>query len=572
MKVVEKLKQFVLSIKEFAPKYSIELFLFASVFVVSILRDSPTYSGDSLELYMLSVPAALVFTFIVNLNCKRWLYYPLSLVVILTTVWLYQKGYIVANLHSYLPLVALLVTTAKTKNNKLFTQRIIGGLSALASSIALALVVLGILLGTLYSIENLFGLTQIIDSDVYDYTSRFVGTIIAPLLLFHFVDNYRRYQDDNSNYGTSYDNLLLNYILSPSILLYSVILYVYTFIILFNWELPVGNIGYMVSSFVAVYMVGRVLDAQSDSRSFAWLYRAMGWVLLAPIAMYWVGSIRRIIDYGFTPARVYLVALGIIMTCTALFFIFRRTARYIYIATLYTLLTLVLGYVPALSPDAISIRSQHKRIVDGAAELNILTSDGTLAKGGNFGSDSLVVTRLLGMESSYDFISSRIKPRAHRHSYVNNLASSYIGKLGVNYFSDIYALGYSPSVLGHSDSKYIYFSYGNHTISVEGYSHLILDVNTYSDAPIYKYSPSNGLLQIALSGQAPITIDLVAKLSSGVAKLASNRDLNKAKFMEHGLNFVQSNSVCIYFDHIDFSIKNGELESISDIGIYAILY
>lgn len=103
-------------------------------------------------------------------------------------------------------------------------------------------------------------------------------------------------------------------ILLPLIALYLLILYVYSFKILINWELPEGWISNMISVLAILGFIIHIIvePVRKDHPSFLirnfhpWFY-----LLLAPLMLLlFVAVFRRIADYNFTESRYLLMLLA----------------------------------------------------------------------------------------------------------------------------------------------------------------------------------------------------------------------------------------------------------------------
>ena len=66
---------------------------------------------------------------------------------------------------------------------------------------------------------------------------------------------------------------VLDFILSPSIIIYTVILYIYFIQIACQWELPKGGVAYMVMAFVIVSLLGILLQNLLQKHYYNWFYQ-----------------------------------------------------------------------------------------------------------------------------------------------------------------------------------------------------------------------------------------------------------------------------------------------------------
>lgn len=172
--------------------------------------------------------------------------------------------------------------------------------------------------------------------------------------------------------------VLLNYIVTPSLMIYAAILYLYMAKIIMLWTLPEGGVAYMVFAFALLTLLVRALQSLSEKRFGEWFYRAYSFVMLPIAVLFWAGVARRVGEYGLTEPRVYLIACGSVMSLAILLFLTRHTGRYLYLCLAAFVCFALLAYVPALHPERIAIRSQVARAKRIAASLGRLGADGRL--------------------------------------------------------------------------------------------------------------------------------------------------------------------------------------------------
>lgn len=188
------------------------------------------------------------------------------------------------------------------------------------------------------------------------YSSSFAFAGIMPLLFLLF--NQGKEEEGSAD---KLFNVLLNYVLSPALLIYAVILYLYFIKVAVLWSLPKGAIAYIVVSFISATFILKGCQPFLKKRYYDWFYRYSSWAALPALVMYWVGTFYRINQYGYTEARVYLVAVGAILTGVVLLFFFKRAGRYLYAAVLAIFLLSAVTYVPGITAKDIERISQEKR-------------------------------------------------------------------------------------------------------------------------------------------------------------------------------------------------------------------
>lgn len=161
--------------------------------------------------------------------------------------------------------------------------------------------------------------------------------------------------------GNKVFEVLLNFVLSPALLIYAAILYLYFLKIAVLWSLPKGAVAYIVVSFVAGGFLLKGCQIFLARRWYDWFYNRLSLAVLPALAMYWVGACFRIRQYGFTEARVYLIVVGVILTGMALLFFSRRTGRYLYVGVLAAALLSAVTYIPGITASDIERVSQAGR-------------------------------------------------------------------------------------------------------------------------------------------------------------------------------------------------------------------
>ena len=161
----------------------------------------------------------------------------------------------------------------------------------------------GIIYAVVASVDFLFGLS--LKEGWYSYPSVFNWLIITPLLCCTLLS-------DSSGF-TKGENLLrivVDRVLSTALVIYAVILYGYIFRILIKWELPNGGVAYIVLAFLFVALVCYLLRIQVKNRHYEWFYKFFPAIAVPPLVLLWIGTFRRIGEYGITEDRFYLLVLA----------------------------------------------------------------------------------------------------------------------------------------------------------------------------------------------------------------------------------------------------------------------
>jgi len=246
----------------------------------------------------------------------------------------------------------------------------------MAWSAARALLIAGILYllyaAIVYTIKSLFDIPHKTWNGWYEQAALLLFCGLAPVLFFAMEDRpapveIRRFWA-----------VLLNWVLTPALLIYTVVLYVYAAKILFTWNLPKGGVAIMVTVFFVVFLLTKMLQMLTEPQPFKWFYDHFSLFVLPLLALFWTGVARRLADYGLTESRYYLLFGGALMTACVLVFLFRNRRGYFTLAVGSLVVVLLTVLVPPLRGERIAQRAQIHRVRTVAKQLDRLNDDGTL--------------------------------------------------------------------------------------------------------------------------------------------------------------------------------------------------
>lgn len=292
----------------------------------------------------------------------RLLYY-LSFGFVLPLFWIRPESGSVAYWVSLIVVQFLYLAGSRERENEPFVRFALRYGGAVLSSGLLTSLAWGLALSIYYSICYIFEISEK-SSDLYrGYSSSVLFFGMMPLLFLMFNPEKEEKSKENKVF-----QVLLNYVLSPALLIYACILYLYFIKIVVSWSLPKGAVAYIVVSFVTATFILKGCQLTLRKRFYDWFYRRASLAVLPALAMYWIGAGYRISEYGFTEARVYLVATGGILTGTTLLFFFRPTAHYLYAVWLGAAALSAVTYIPGIRATDIERISQSKRAGDPANE------------------------------------------------------------------------------------------------------------------------------------------------------------------------------------------------------------
>lgn len=318
-------------------------------------------NGDILWLF---VPL-FVLTFYLH-RVNRWAY-ALSYLLYIPLMAIDLKPFLwsTAFYFTYVLAAILLVVGIKRMDNRSFaahmlhvvTQGFFGILVAGLFNLAVWVIVASFL--------YIFGIDM--PDNLYDYIFEFVWFVVAPMACAFFIT-----RDEYVEEGLpKVMRLILNGILTPAIIIYTIILYAYFIKIAITWNLPKGGVAYMVMAFVTMSLAGYLTQYILPKRHYDWFYKNFTWIAIPPLIMFWIGSIYRIRLYSFTEGRFYLLVAGLLMTLFVLMLAWKRTR-------LFQLMTLIFGgaiilftYIPGISAKEVGLRCQTARLEQMIGKLHL---------------------------------------------------------------------------------------------------------------------------------------------------------------------------------------------------------
>lgn len=109
-------------------------------------------------------------------------------------------------------------------------------------------------------------------------------------------------------------SFIANFLVVPLVLIYTFILYVYSAKIVALWELPKGNLAYLVTGFGAAGVAARLAVfpmRHTGTILLQQFYKYFPYLLLVPLALLTLGIYTRISQYGVTEER-YAIALALV--------------------------------------------------------------------------------------------------------------------------------------------------------------------------------------------------------------------------------------------------------------------
>ena len=297
----------------------------------------------------------------------------------------------------------LLLLSLRAVRNDRFVNGALVWLRSGALALLFANVALGLFYAILYSATYIFGLDGAWIEHVAVWAVTICETLAVPLLFLMMADRWR----DAELRGSRILEMLLNYIVTPALLIYAAILYLYMAKILVTWSLPEGGVAYLVFGFTLFALAVKALQFLMRKRLYDWFFDRFSLISLPTQLLFWVGAIRRTSEYGLTSPRIYLLVCGGLMTLCVVLFLSRRAGRYMYVCLTAFAVFAAFAYVPSLEPERLAVRSQVGRAVRIAESLGRLGNDGRLILTPVPPADSVYREAYHGLYESLKFVERR---------------------------------------------------------------------------------------------------------------------------------------------------------------------
>ena len=359
-------------IKNAVSAHPIEIFLI-SAFAIGIWFVDMNSGKDHLA-YWLFEP--MLFAFIYLSRPYSW--YRFSWIVPLITVFTIWQVNDNADFYCYSPkfwganFIALLVLLGFPfeKNNQGFTYRNFTNLFHLGLATAVWLLVFGLVAAILFTITTLFNVEFSYSFYSHFYTS--LGIFTQPLFFLVF---QQRQVKSEMTLNRIFD-ILVNFVLAPALMIFTVLLYAYVVQIIFEGVLPKG----MLANITLPYLLGGlgVYALRSICAKARWetFFKFYPYLAIVSIVLLWLAIDRRISAYAWTEPRIYLVALATAITIAYTILIISKIRQYRLISVVVMIAIFVMTWV--VNPKEIAYQSQTERFEQLLTKLNLSDSSGKI--------------------------------------------------------------------------------------------------------------------------------------------------------------------------------------------------
>ena len=256
------------------------------------------------------------------------------------------------------------------KNNQGFTYRNFTNLFHIGLATAVWLLVFGLVAAILFTITTLFNVEFSYSFYSHFYTS--LGIFTQPLFFLVF---QQRQAKSEMTLNRIFE-ILVNFVLAPALMIFTVLLYAYVVQIIFEGVLPKG----MLANITLPYLLGGlgVYALRSICAKARWetFFKFYPYLAIVSIVLLWLAIDRRISAYAWTEQRIYLVALATAITIAYAILIVPKARQYRLISGVVMVAIFAMTWV--VKPQEIAYQSQTARFEQLLKKLNLSDDSGKI--------------------------------------------------------------------------------------------------------------------------------------------------------------------------------------------------
>lgn len=340
----------------------------------------------------------------------------------------------------------------------------------------LTVVFTGVLIGgvelAIVAVQELFN----IDFEAKIYAETFFALAIfgSTFIFLLFNESGLDYIEKEGKYPVIL-KFFTQFILIPLLIIYVVILYFYSAKILINWQLPRGWVSYLVLAYSIVGIFALLLvHPLKDLKLKSWILvfnKLFYYTLIPLILLLFVAIFTRVLQYGYTEARYFVLIISIWLTTIVLYFIFVKKSSIKFIPTSLFVFGLFSLLMPYLNAFSVSKRSQEHELIE------ILKSNQLLVNNKIDFDKPISDSIANSVEDKLEFLSKR---------FDDDFINAYLDKETISKSkTDKYWYSHQFTNISYTNNSkrkniYLTITANNHLKNVQNFDFVILP-NSYSD-------------------------------------------------------------------------------------------
>lgn len=230
----------------------------------------------------------------------------------------------------------------------------------------------GVLLAIL-AVQQLFGFK--FHDTTYGETFAMLSVFGSTLIFLLFSEKGLEDLEKDGDYPVIL-KFFTQFILIPLLLIYVVILYFYSAKILLSWQLPEGWVSYLILAYSIVGILALLLVHPlkgGPAKSWVKIFSSLFYFSLLPlIILLFTAIFTRVLEYGFTEARYYVLLLAVWLLSVVLYFIFIKKSSIKFIPISLFALGLFSLTFPYFNTFSVAKRSQKNELEMLLSKYNLL--------------------------------------------------------------------------------------------------------------------------------------------------------------------------------------------------------
>ncbi|AHG76371.1 hypothetical protein X808_18510 [Mannheimia varigena USDA-ARS-USMARC-1296] len=259
------------------------------------------------------------------------------------------------------------------KDNRKFIDEMSSKLINMAFAGTLAMIIWGVLSCITLAVIFLFNF-EMYSSPIFEQFGIFAGFWAFPVLFL----TLEQQSTTTDRYLNNIGEMLLNWILSPALIIYTAIIYAYVVYIIARGEMPNGVVANVAFPYLTIGLVIQAVQLLLQNAKWQWFYRYYVYLALLPLLLVWYAIYIRISNYGLTEARIYLVIGAITLTICYGLLLTKRFAQYRLFSAVSIAVILISVFV--LDPQKIAIEDQTQRLDNYLREHNLFDENNKINK------------------------------------------------------------------------------------------------------------------------------------------------------------------------------------------------
>lgn len=157
------------------------------------------------------------------------------------------------------------------------------------------------------------------------------------------------------------------FVLIPLLFIYLVILYIYSFKIVINWELPRGWVSYLVLAYSIVGILALLLVyplKEEKAKSWVKIFSKLFYYTIIPlIVLLFTAIFTRILEYGYTEPRYFVLLLALWLLTVVIYFVLNKKASIKFIPISLFAFGVFSLLFPYLNAFSVAKRSQQNQLI-----------------------------------------------------------------------------------------------------------------------------------------------------------------------------------------------------------------